>query len=93
MSTKINLYTQHDIDVIGDNIDILMKDADKVVKTTYEPTVDEFNNVIKVIEEFIRKKDRIIYGGTALHRLITNKNKDDGIYKDFDTPDIEFYSP
>jgi len=93
MSTKINLYTQHDIDVIGDNIDILMKDADKVVKTTYEPTVDEFNDVIKVIEEFIKKKDRIIYGGTALNRLVVNKNKNDAIYGEFDTPDIEFYSP
>jgi hypothetical protein len=70
-----------------------MKDADKVVKTTYEPTVDEFNKVIKVIEEFIRKKDRIIYGGTALHRLVINKDKNEGIYGDFDTPDIEFYSP
>jgi len=93
MSTKINLYTQYDIDVIGDNIDILMKEADKVVKTTYEPTVDEFNKVIKVIEEFIRKKNRIIYGGTALNTLISNKNKKDEIYGEFDTPDIEFYSP
>jgi len=93
MSTKINLYTQHDIDVIGDNIDILMKEADKVVKTVNEPTLDEFNSVIKVIEEFIRKKDRIIYGGTALDRLITNKNKKDAIYSEYDMPDIEFYSP
>ena len=31
-TSKITLYTSHDIDVICDNIDILKKEADKIVK-------------------------------------------------------------
>lgn len=72
-NTKIDLYTQHDIDVIGDNIDILMKEADQIVQKNYEPTIDEFNSIIKEMETFIKKKNRIIYGGTALNRLIKSK--------------------
>jgi hypothetical protein len=90
---NIELYTQHDIDVIGDNIDILMKDADKIIKTQYEPTIDEFKSVIKVVEQFIKSKNRIIYGGSALSKLILNKNKNAGIYGEYDMPDLEFYSP
>ena len=91
--SKIELYTQHDKDVLIDNIDILQYEADKVVKESYEPTIHEYRNVIKVIEEFIKSKDRIVYGGTALHRLILKKAPNDPIYKEYNTPDIEFYSP
>uniref|UniRef100_A0A6C0H1C9 Uncharacterized protein n=1 Tax=viral metagenome TaxID=1070528 RepID=A0A6C0H1C9_9ZZZZ len=90
---KIELYTQYDIDVIGDNIDILMKEADKIKQTEYEPTITEFNNVVKDVEIFIKKKNRIVYGGTALNRLIASKNPKDAFYKEYDRPDIEFYSP
>jgi hypothetical protein len=92
-TSKIDLYSQYDIDVIGDNIDILMKEADKIKQTQFEPTIDEFNSVIKEMESFIKKKNRIIYGGTALNRLIKSKNPEDAFYKEFDRPDLEFYSP
>jgi hypothetical protein len=92
-NTKIDLYTQYDIDVISDNIDILMKEADQIVQKEFEPTIDEFNLVIKEMESFIKNKNRIVYGGTALNRLIKSKNPKDAFYKDFDRPDLEFYSP
>lgn len=92
-STTIDLYTQYDIDVIADNIDMLVKEADKVVKTNYEPTIDEFKSVVKAIKEFIKSKDRIVYGGSALNTLIKHKNPKDGIYDDFKKADYEFYSP
>jgi hypothetical protein len=92
-NTKIDLYTQYDIDVIGDNIDILMNEADKIKQKEFEPTIGEFSLVIKEMESFIRKKNRIVYGGTALNRLIKSKNPKDAFYKEFDRPDLEFYSP
>ena len=46
-TTKLDIYTQHDIDVINDNIDILMKEVDKIKQENYEPTIQEFRNVIK----------------------------------------------
>ena len=93
MSKKIILYTQHDIDVIGDNIDILQNEADMIVKTKYEPTIYEFRSVIKIVEQFIKSKGRILYGGTALNKLVIAKDKKQAIYGEFDKPDIEFYSP
>jgi hypothetical protein len=92
-NNKIQLYTKHDIEVIADNIDILMKDADKVVKTTYEPTIQEFREVLKVVREFIKSKNRIIYGGTALNDLIKNVNPKNAIYDELNKSDMEFYSP
>ena len=49
---------------------------------------------MKYIENFIIRKNRIIYGGWAWHNLIKFKNNNDGIYdKDRSGfPDIEFYS-
>ena len=91
--SKIDLYTQHDADVLIDNIDILMNEADKVAKEEYEPTIHEYRDIIKVIEEFIKSRDRIIYGGMALHRLILNKNPNHKIYKEYSIADLEFYSP
>jgi hypothetical protein len=91
--SKIELYTQHDADVLIDNIDILMNEADKVVKENYEPTIYEYRSVIQAMEEFIKSRDRIVYGGMALHRLILNKNPEHKIYKEYSTADFEFYSP
>tara|TARA_B110000037_G_scaffold198683_1_gene237786 strand:+ start:365 stop:1585 length:1221 start_codon:yes stop_codon:yes gene_type:complete len=47
------------------------------------------------LEEFIKRKNRIIYGGWAWHNLLILKNKNEHIYhKDrISYPDIEFYSP
>ncbi len=90
--SKIDIYTQHDIDVINDNIDVLMNEADIIKQTKYEPTIDEFRNIIKEIEKYVKSKNRIIYGGTALNRLIASKNPKDAFYKEYDRPDFEFYS-
>jgi hypothetical protein len=92
-TSKITLYTSHDIDVIGDNIDILKKEADKIVKDNYEPTITQFNEGLKIIENFIKEKNRIVYGGTALNRLVIEKDPSKAIYDDYDKPDLEFYSP
>ena len=86
------MYRDEDIEVIKSNIDIIAEKAMVIYKTNNEPTYDESNNVYKVIIDFIKTKKRIVYGGYAQNKLITEKNKDDGFYKDADTPDIEFYS-
>jgi hypothetical protein len=73
--------------ICAENMELMEaeKEADKVVKESYEPTIHEYRNVIKVIEEFIKSKDRIVYGGTALHRLILKKTPNDPIYKEYNT--------
>ena len=92
-TTKLDIYTQHDIDVINDNIDILMKEVDKIKQENFEPTIQEFRSVINEMKKFIQRKNRIVYGGSALNNLIAKKNPNDTFYGEYDRPDFEFYSP
>lgn len=58
------------------------------------PTAAERTAVHELVLEFIRSRDRIIYGGYALHLLIKSKSSGkDGIYSDTCFPDVEFYTP
>ena len=95
------MFRDNDIDDINIHIEKIKNDAAMKYKSNYEPTLDENTKVYKVIQNYIKKNSRIIYGGFAQHLLIKKKNKDDGIYKEidgvcFNFPDIadmEFYSP
>jgi hypothetical protein len=86
------MYREEDIEVIKSNIDNIAENAMHIYKSNNEPTLEESKAVYKIILEFIKNKKRIIYGGYAQNKLIIEKNKDDGFYKDIDTPDIEFYT-
>lgn len=86
------MYRGEDIEIIKDNIDNIAEEAMIIYKTNNEPTYEESKIVYKIILDFIKDKKRIIYGGYAQNKLITEKNKEDGFYKDTETPDIEFYS-
>jgi len=86
------MYREEDIDIIKSNIDIIAEKALIQYKTNYEPTFEESKQVYKVILDFIKAKKRIIYGGYAQNKLITDKNENDGFYQEIDTPDVEFYS-
>jgi hypothetical protein len=86
------MYREEDIEQIKLNIDNIVDDATFIYKTNYEPTLLEAKESYDIILNYIIKKKRIIYGGYAQNMLIVNKNVKDAIYKDVDTPDIEFYS-
>ena len=86
------MYREEDIEVIKSNIDNIAENAMHIYKSNNEPTLEESKAVYKIILDFIKNKKRIIYGGYAQNKLIIEKNKDDGFYKDIDTPDIEFYT-
>lgn len=86
------MYRIEDIDNIKKNINNIQDKAHYIFKTTYEPTLGEYKEVMDCILEFIKMKKRIIYGGYAQNQLIKIKNEDDVFYKDIDTPDVEFYS-
>jgi hypothetical protein len=86
------MHREEDIEVIKNNIDNIAEKAIFTYKSNNEPTYEESEKVYKVILDYIKSKKRIIYGGFAQNKLITEKNQDDGFYKDVDTPDIEFYS-
>ena len=89
----MQLYREIDIQAITDKLDQIIDEATNIKKKTLEPTIDECFDVKEVIKDYIIKKKRIIYGGTAYNELIKQKNKSDAIYKENDCKDIEFYTP
>jgi len=95
------MYRSEDIIKINDNIEKIKEDAQYEYRLTNEPTLEESSNISKAIINFIKKKQRVVYGGYAQNLLIMNKNKEDVFYKEIDgafynwpdLADIEFYSP
>ena len=95
------MYRVKDIEKIEKNIDRIKDDAEKEYKTYYEPTLKEISNVYNAIRNFIKKKQKVAYGGFAQNILLMAKNPDESFYKIiegafFNWPevaDMEFYSP
>ena len=51
----------------------------------------EITAIIKIVEDFIQKKKRICYGGTAINNILPEKER---FYnKDIELPDYDFFSP
>ena len=50
----------------------------------------ETMGAIHIVEEFLRNKKRICYGGQAINAHLPNKYK---FYKDTDLPDYDFFTP
>ena len=94
------MYRLEDIEKINDNIKDIKDNAATAYKTYYEPTLNELSNVYNAIKNYIKKTNKIVYGGFAQNLLIKKKNPDDVFYKEIhgafynwpDLADIEFYS-
>jgi hypothetical protein len=89
----MNLYREEDIQAITDNLDRIVDDVQAVRNEKMKPTMTEYQNAMKVIRDFIKRKKRIVYGGDAYNKLIHAKEPADMIYKVDDRKDTEFYSP
>ena len=51
---------------------------------------EDIKNIIKVVEDFIKKKNLICYGGTAINNILPS---DDQFYnKDVEIPDYDFFT-
>jgi hypothetical protein len=95
------MYRIEDMEQITANMDKIKNEAVKEYKTFYEPTLKENADVYKTIIEYIKKKERVMYGGYAQNIFLIAKNPDESIYKEIDgvffnwpdIADIEFYSP
>ncbi len=88
----INYYTADDYEQVLEALPEIVKQADRKSMEVMEPTIEERKVVRNFIKDFIRKKNRKVYGGTAVNELIKNKNPKDAIYDEYSAKDIEFYS-
>ena len=95
------MYRIEDMESIDKNIDKIKDGAAREYKTYNEPTLKESSDVYSAIKNYIKKNNKVAYGGFAQNMLILAKNKDDSFYKEIDgafynwpdVADIEFYSP
>lgn len=79
--------------ITKENIKNLEDKSEKIYNKLYKlPSDKTYKMMKKDLLEFIKKKNRIIYGGYAMNQLIINKDKTDDFYGNT-RYDIEFYSP
>jgi hypothetical protein len=74
-------------------LDILRDSVDKIEESTKKKVAQSpiITKIIEVLENFLRKKQLICYGGTALNNILPKK---DQFYdKNTEVPDYDFYSP
>lgn len=72
---------------------ILRNAVDKIEATVGKQKIDnpEVGVIISIVEEFLQKKKRICYGGTAINNILPEKER---FYdKDIELPDYDFFSP
>ena len=90
---SISLYREEDIEAVSGKIGEIMKMADKKEKDILVPTYQEYLSVFKHISEYIKRNNRIVYGGIALNEMLKDKSPKDVIYEEYSKNDIEIYSP
>ena len=78
---------------IKEKLKEIVKKAEKRNVRFVIPTLEERIEIRKIIMDYIKKHNRLIYGGTAINQLIKKKNKKDAIYDEETPGDVEFYSP
>jgi hypothetical protein len=78
------MYRQTDIDEITQNLSKIQKEAFKEFRSKNEPDIREISEVYLVIKNFIKKNNKIVYGGFAQNLLLQSKNNDDTFYNKID---------
>ena len=72
---------------------ILRNAVDKIEEKVGKKQIDnpEISVIISIVEDFIQKRKRICYGGTAINNILPEKEQ---FYrKDIELPDYDFFSP
>ncbi|MEM0354066.1 MAG: hypothetical protein QXW79_00655 [Thermoplasmata archaeon] len=86
-------YFSEDYEQVLKELPDVIDAAKRLASEVLEPTIHEKREVMKIIREFIREKERKVYGGTALNEALKMINPEDAIYDETIFSDIEFYSP
>ena len=89
----MSLYVKDDIELLSKNIDTINEKIERKQLEMYEPNDKERKDITKTILDFVKSNKRKIYGGYALNNLVMDKDVKEAFYKDYQTPDVDFYSP
>lgn len=88
----INYYTANDYEQGLEEVPKLVERAERRGIELMEPNLAERIKVREHVRDFIKRKGRKIYGGSAVNELLKSKNPKDAIYDEYTYKDIEFYS-
>jgi hypothetical protein len=88
----MEIYTNTDIKLLEQNIDEIHDKIQNIKYEIFDPTKTEMDQILNIVLDYVKKKKRKIYGGTAHNEIIKNINKEDSFYKNSDIPDIDIYS-
>jgi hypothetical protein len=70
---------------------LLMQEVIIKASEKYDTNLPEDSSkMIKIVEDFIKKKKRIVYGGIAVNNILPKKDR---FYKPMEFPDWDFFSP
>jgi hypothetical protein len=89
----MSIYNNSDVDLLHKNIDRINSEIEMKINDIFSPTLVEKTKILNIILNFIKRNKRKIYGGYAMNALIKTKDKSASLYKDFQIPDVDFYSP
>ena len=65
------MFRQKDHSIIKENIyEIEEKAYDLFMRNHHQPSIKEYQDVIKLIKDYIKKTNLIVYGGYAQNELI-----------------------
>mgnify|MGYP001178423353 FL=1 len=88
-----SFYSQDEMNIVNENLSSIQLNAEKIFNDKYlEPNNEEYDMVRNIIKNFIKSKERLVYGGYAQNELIKKKTPTDDFYGET-RADIEFYSP
>jgi hypothetical protein len=85
------IYNFTDVNMLYQNIHNITDNINKIKSRLYPPSFEEKLKIRQIILDYIKEKKKKIYGGYALDKLLINK-KYESIYKEYEIPDIDFYS-
>jgi hypothetical protein len=88
-----SIYDERHFDQFYNNIDFLMEKVNIKKLEVLDPSISEIIKVNNLILDYSRTNKRKIYGGIALDYLLKDKKAEEKIYKEYECPDIDFYTP
>ena len=88
------LYTNKDIEYVKESWPIIKAEVEeKRIEKLLDFNKNDVKKIRNIILEYVKKHKRKMYGGYALHLLVSNKDKDDGLYNESNMGDFDIYSP
>jgi hypothetical protein len=88
------LYTKKDIEYVKESWPIIKSEVEeKRIEKMIDFNKNEIKKIRDIILEYVKKHKRKLYGGFALHLLVSSKDKSDALYNESNMGDFDIYSP